>query len=347
MTQKIYVDVGSDITYFPIGRRGENEAREVVFDITSFKEEFGDGSASLMFRRPLEEAAYAVTVTRQDDKIHWVVSSTDTANDGEGRAELFWISNEVVVKSVVWGIIIENDIGATSDQPPAPVESWTARLVAVEDAVAHLDTEAVTRETARATAAEQANAAAISAETTRATAAEQANATAISAETTRAEGAESSLSDDISAETARAEGVEGTLSSLTTTAKSNLVAAINEVDASVDALNSNIAYSTGTYTVSAQCFGFITSTSAFATLNFVLPKIILPGLSITVTAITGAAIRCGGSYLVSNGATLTSYIGNVSARGQIVYVPLSKSDGFGVPNNYALAGLATVTFTLS
>jgi len=106
-------------------------------------------------------------------------------------------------------------------------------------------------------------------------------------------------------------------------------------------------YSAGTYTVSAQCFGFITSSSSFAAINFVLPKIILPGLSITVTAITGAAIRCGGSYLVSNGATLTNYIGSVSANGQIAYVALSKSDGFGVSNNYACAGLATVTFVIN
>ncbi len=53
----------------------------------------------------------------------------------------------------------------------------------------------------------------IAQETARATAAEGANAAAISAETTRAT------------------GVEGTLSDLTTTAKSNLVAAINEIDA--------------------------------------------------------------------------------------------------------------------
>ena len=106
-------------------------------------------------------------------------------------------------------------------------------------------------------------------------------------------------------------------------------------------------YDSGTYTVSARCFGFITSSGTFASLNFVLPKIILPGLSITVTAITGAAIRCGGSYLVSNTATLTSYIVSVSANGQIVYVPMTKSDGFGVSSNYACAGVATVTFKLA
>jgi len=40
----------------------------------------------------------------------------------------------------------------------------------------------------------------------------------------------------LASEISRAKGVEGTLSSLTTTAKGSLVAAINEVDANVDAL---------------------------------------------------------------------------------------------------------------
>ena len=113
MTQKIYIDVGADITHFPIGRRGENEAREVVFDITSLKDEFGEGSATLKFRRPLEEAAYNVSVTRSGDKVHWIVTSTETTNNGVGEAELFWENNNITAKSRVWKTIIEKDISST------------------------------------------------------------------------------------------------------------------------------------------------------------------------------------------------------------------------------------------
>jgi len=63
----------------------------------------------------------------------------------------------------------------------------------------------------------------------------------ISQETARATAAEEANAAAISAETSRAQSVEGTLSSLTTAAKSNLVAAINEVDAGVDTLNSKFA----------------------------------------------------------------------------------------------------------
>ena len=88
----------------------------------------------------------------------------------------------------------------------------------------------------------------INSETTRATTAEGNLNTKIEAETTRATGVEDSLGTDIInernmriaqdnalygeivAETDRATGVEGTLTSLTTTTKDNLVAAINEVN---------------------------------------------------------------------------------------------------------------------
>jgi len=49
------------------------------------------------------------------------------------------------------------------------------------------------------------------------------------------------LRTDLAAETARAQGVEGSLSDLTTTAKDNLVAAINEIDGAVDTIAGTLA----------------------------------------------------------------------------------------------------------
>lgn len=58
---------------------------------------------------------------------------------------------------------------------------------------------------------------------------------AVAAEASRAQGAETTLSSSIAAEVTRAQGVEGSLAALTTDAKTNLVVAINEVDANADA----------------------------------------------------------------------------------------------------------------
>lgn len=62
----------------------------------------------------------------------------------------------------------------------------------------------------------------------------------IDAETTRAELAEGVLDDKITAEENRAKGVEGDLSELTTTDKSDLVSAINEVDGDVASIEETI-----------------------------------------------------------------------------------------------------------
>lgn len=100
-------------------------------------------------------------------------------------------------------------------------------------------------EVTRATGKEAELATAISEEENRATTKETELATAISAEETRATGAEEDLEKAISDEETRATGVEGTLSNLTTTAQGNLVAAINEVNATAKASRTTVTTSYG------------------------------------------------------------------------------------------------------
>lgn len=80
----------------------------------------------------------------------------------------------------------------------------------------------------------------IDAEELRAKAAEDVLDGKIDAETTRAELAEGVLDDKITAEENRAKGVEGDLSELTTTDKSDLVSAINEVDGDVASIEETV-----------------------------------------------------------------------------------------------------------
>ncbi len=102
------------------------------------------------------------------------------------------------------------------------------RAIGIENTIV----ASVTTEKERAEAAELVLTNAVSAEKTRAEGAESTLTTAIETEKTRAEGAESTLTSDLADEVSRAKGVEGVLADLTTTAKSNLVAAINEVASS-------------------------------------------------------------------------------------------------------------------
>ena len=45
-----------------LGRREENEATEIIFDVTYFTETFGDGTAVLLAKRSQDANAYPVAV---------------------------------------------------------------------------------------------------------------------------------------------------------------------------------------------------------------------------------------------------------------------------------------------
>lgn len=71
-----------------LGRREENEATQVVFDISYFIETFGEGTATLLAKRSKDENAYPVAVTQENETVTWLVSNADTAYQGQGQAEL-------------------------------------------------------------------------------------------------------------------------------------------------------------------------------------------------------------------------------------------------------------------
>lgn len=124
----IEITVGSSTSKIPIGRRGENEATEVVFDISSLIETYGDGTCTLMVRRPGEESAYPVAAARAGSSVTWTVSNTDTDKQGRGEAELFWYVGDALAKSAVYVIDIAKDIGISAETPPDPYETWLDTL---------------------------------------------------------------------------------------------------------------------------------------------------------------------------------------------------------------------------
>lgn len=111
-----------------IGRRGENEATQVVFDCTPFAETYGDGTAVLLAKRPTDTTAYPVTVEQDGSTVTWTISDADTAYRGSGVCELFWYVGDTLAKSVVYTTVIGRDIGETTEEPPDAYESWVETL---------------------------------------------------------------------------------------------------------------------------------------------------------------------------------------------------------------------------
>lgn len=111
-----------------LGRREENEATQVVFDISYFIETFGEGTATLLAKRSKDVNAYPVAVTQENETVTWLVSNADTAYQGQGQAELMWFVGDVLAKSVAFPTWTDPDIGEEGEVPE-PYESWVTQLL--------------------------------------------------------------------------------------------------------------------------------------------------------------------------------------------------------------------------
>lgn len=136
-------------TIIYIGRVGENLATDVVFDISAWVEEYGKGAAELVINQNGE--TYPQYTTREDNLIKWKVTNSNTSHAGMGKCELFYLVNEIKVKSVIYDFIVTNSLDYEEGaEPPAAFESW------VEDVIenATFIRENITRSEENADAAE-------------------------------------------------------------------------------------------------------------------------------------------------------------------------------------------------
>lgn len=124
----VSVTVGSAAPDIPLGRRGENEATVVIFDVSSLAENYGDGTAVLLAKRAGDSTAYPVTVVQEGNTVTWTVTSADTAYRGLGKCELYWYVGDLLAKTVVYATVVGRDIGETTEDPPDAYETWVASL---------------------------------------------------------------------------------------------------------------------------------------------------------------------------------------------------------------------------
>lgn len=118
-----------------LGKQGENLARMVCFDeIANWKKVFGEGRCELLHQRNGDPAPYPVVIEVQNDKICWKVTTPDTALAGEGKCELHYIVNDVVVKSKIWTTTVTEALGEGKMEAPEAQQAWVDQvLCAAED----------------------------------------------------------------------------------------------------------------------------------------------------------------------------------------------------------------------
>ena len=124
----INVKVGETTDSINLGRRGENEATEVVFDVSSLVSTYGAGNPVLLAKRAQDSTAYPVSATSEDNTVTWLVNSADTAYKGSGECELYWYVGDVLAKTVVWSTWVSDDIGEEGEAPE-PQQGWVTQML--------------------------------------------------------------------------------------------------------------------------------------------------------------------------------------------------------------------------
>lgn len=83
----------------PLGRRGENQATEVSFDVSAWLKDYPAGEIRLIAQRQGDAYPYPVVTTRHNNTIRWLVSAADSGVQGFGACELQLWAGEMLMKS--------------------------------------------------------------------------------------------------------------------------------------------------------------------------------------------------------------------------------------------------------
>ena len=123
-----------------LGKQGENLARIVYFDeeVMMWKGLFGEGKCELIHQRNGDDAPYPVLLEVDGDRICWKITSADTAYEGEGKCELHYLVDGVIVKSKLWVTSVLPSLGEASSEPPKPYQSCQNHIGNIALAIRHI-----------------------------------------------------------------------------------------------------------------------------------------------------------------------------------------------------------------
>ena len=128
-TKNINVNATRPPTNIPLGRQGENLATCVIFDCSGFAQLYGGGTAELLHELK-DGTIYPVAVTQDGTSVSWIVTASDTATVGAGRAELRWYVGNTLAKSAKFRTSVSSALAdSTTETPPEPQNSWVDKVL--------------------------------------------------------------------------------------------------------------------------------------------------------------------------------------------------------------------------
>lgn len=113
-----------------IGRRGENEARRVVFDLSVWRRHYGEGTVQLLHQRTGDESPYPCALTVEGDTAYWLIRAADVDKPGWGSVQLHYYVGDTLAKTAIWRTVTADALGDPSETPPEPQQGWVDKMLA-------------------------------------------------------------------------------------------------------------------------------------------------------------------------------------------------------------------------
>ena len=117
-----YVEA-KECVVIPLGRQGENNVETVSFSVQGWKDLYGEGSFELMHQRNKDRFPYPCPISVENDAVQWIIRDTDTAFVGRGQAQLSYVVNGAVAKSLIFATCTLRSVDGGGDVPE-PYQDW-------------------------------------------------------------------------------------------------------------------------------------------------------------------------------------------------------------------------------
>lgn len=111
-----------DTGAFLLGYAGENEHIKYDIRCDSIFSDYPDATVSMLIKSP-DGTVYPKVLTIDKPSVYWVVTASDTANDGNGQVQITFTNGDEVIKTVVASTVTMPSLFVSGEEPD-PIATW-------------------------------------------------------------------------------------------------------------------------------------------------------------------------------------------------------------------------------
>ena len=119
-----------EIMNVDLGVQGENLARTIEFDMTTFLQKWPDANISLLVKRKRDTQPYVAVTNLKNNILYWPVTAADTEFAGEGKLEIRVMSGDVIAKSATGKFTVQPSMVGSEANTPEASQGWVNQVLA-------------------------------------------------------------------------------------------------------------------------------------------------------------------------------------------------------------------------